>query len=290
MYLLLSVFSSTLIIIIFKLFGRWKIDTFQAIVFNYITCVITGSIVLGDWVILPEIIEQPYFPYAAALGVFFISGFYTVGRTVEFFGMTVATIAQKMSLLITILATYILFTESMTVLKVAGICLAFPAIVLSSWSSTSDSDDSDGSGFKWVYLVYTFIVSGIIEVLLKAVESLQSGSEDNLPFTIILFAMAGIIGTAILVGAVLSGKSKINVKSLGAGILLGIPNFFSIYFLLQVLSTDWEATFVYPVNNVAIVLSAALCAVLIFREKLSHLNILGLLLAILSIVCIAYSA
>ncbi|MDG1658691.1 MAG: EamA/RhaT family transporter, partial [Crocinitomicaceae bacterium] len=40
--LLLSVLSSSLIFVIFKLFARFKIDTFQAIVVNYFMAFIIG--------------------------------------------------------------------------------------------------------------------------------------------------------------------------------------------------------------------------------------------------------
>jgi uncharacterized membrane protein len=73
-------------------------------------------------------------------------------------------------------------------------------------------------------------------------------------------------------------------KTILAGIMLGIPNYFSIYMLFKALSVkSWEDSFVFPVNNIGIVILSTVFAVVIFKEKLNKLNLIGLALAVISI-------
>ena len=69
-----------------------------------------------------------------------------------------------------------------------------------------------------------------------------------------------------------------------AGIAIGLPNYFSIYFMLHTLS--WyqnDGAFVYPVLNIAVIVVTSLMGIALFKEKLSKLNLIGIIIAILSI-------
>ena len=57
--------------------------------------------------------------------------------------------------------------------------------------------------------------------------------------------------------------------------------------MLALEKTGWGSAVVYPVNNVAIVMISALVAVLFFREKLTRLNMIGILVAIAAILLIS---
>ena len=63
-------------------------------------------------------------------------------------------------------------------------------------------------------------------------------------------------------------------------------NFFSIYLLLLALQQGWGGSIVFPVNNVGILVVAAIFGLLIFREKLTSVKLAGFGLAILSIILI----
>ncbi len=47
-----TIISSTLIFVIFRLFEKYKIDTFQAIVFNYFTAFICGVVLYSPRIII----------------------------------------------------------------------------------------------------------------------------------------------------------------------------------------------------------------------------------------------
>ena len=74
-----------------------------------------------------------------------------------------------------------------------------------------------------------------------------------------------------------------------AGIIIGIPNYFSIWCLMKVLKLYYgHSSVVIPVNNMGIVLVSALVAGLVFKENIQRINWIGIILSILAICMIAF--
>ena len=76
-------------------------------------------------------------------------------------------------------------------------------------------------------------------------------------------------------------------KEVIAGFALGVPNFFSIYFLLMVLSNGMDGSVVFPINNVGILLLTAVLGLLFFSEKFNLRKMIGFSMAVLSIILVA---
>jgi uncharacterized membrane protein len=109
-------------------------------------------------------------------------------------------------------------------------------------------------------------------------------------FSATLFFVAAVIGSVVMLGARIFKGSTLETKSIVAGFALGIPNYFSIHFLLMALNLpNMESTMVFPINNTGIVLLSTLLAIVLFSEKLTKLNWSGIALAIVSIGLIASS-
>jgi len=263
------------------------VDTFQAIVVNYFVCVITGSVVLGDFPINSETTEQFWFPYALALGLIFITGFNATAFTIQKFGITIGAVMQKMSIIFSVSWALLMYGESLTLFKGLGILAAIAAIILTNIQS-SDGENAKEAIPKMYYIfpAMTLILSGVMEILLFEVEQ-QATTSGDLRFVSTLFGIAGIFGFTYLVFNLLTGKMTFKIQNLWGGIVLGVPNFFSIYFLLKAIGYGWEGSVVFPVNNVAIIALSSILAYLLISEKLSKLNWLGVALAGVSILLIA---
>lgn len=301
-YLLLSIFCGTALVVVFKFFPKYKIDTFQAIVVNYWTCFLVGALMLGRVPIDASTFTQPWMPYAAVLGLMFITGFYAVGMTVNLFGLTVATVLQKMSLVISVPFAFLMFSEEVTVLKVIGLLLALTAVVLTNWQTKKDNTENESSTVRkafvenggsalllWIFPIYAFIVSGGIEVVLQYVQdSMLPDSDATNAFSTTLFTTAGVLGTIIAVYLIVVGRSKLKLRNVIAGFVLGLPNYFSIFFLVMAFSY-WDKSMVLPINNIAIVSASALLGFIAFREKLSNINWIGVFIAILAIGLISFN-
>lgn len=287
-YLLLSVLSSTIIFVVFRLYKRFGVNTLQAIVVNYFVACTVGFFGYIDGSDFAHVPSESWFPGALMLGFLFITVFNLAAITTQKSGLSVVAVATKMSVAIPVLCGIFLYNESTGILKILGIILALIAVYLTSIKSR------EGLSIKSKNLIFPLLVflgSGIIDTSLKFLETSYVSETDVGLFSSTIFAMAGIIGTVILIVQGFLGKLKITFKNILGGIALGIPNYFSIYFLVMALrSKGFESSTIFTMNHVAIVTFSTLVGILLFREKLITKNWIGLILAVISIILVANSA
>lgn len=278
-FLILTIIVSAIIYVIFKLFSQFKVDTFQAIVVNYFTCALMGIFATGFGKFSSFLVDvKPAIPYAIILGLLFITVFSLIGFTTQTFGIGVASIADKLSLILPVGFAFFAYNDSVTVLKVLGIILSIVAVGLTVLKK------SDKAKHKYWYVpLLVFLGAGFISILLKEVQFKFENINYN-TFLIFLFGMAFIGGLVYLIYQFAIGKKKLSRKSIIAGVLLGIPNYFSMYFLLQTLNApNWESSVVFPVLNIGVVILSSLLGILIFKEQLNRYNKIGLVLSIIAI-------
>lgn len=298
-YLLLSVVSSSILILLFKAFSKYNVSTYQAIVVNYLICVVTGFVMTGDSPFTSKFWIEDWFWYGIGLGLCFIVGFNIVAKTVQIFGVTVGSVAQKMSLLLSVSFAIIYFKESANWIKIFGLLLAFAAIILTNIPSNKEEQEAIGNEtltskekfIKYFYLIaLTFGISGLLEIIIQYVEKEVQAQGENASFIIFAFGVAFILGAIYLLFNMVQGKMKLTQKSIISGILLGVPNFFSLYFLMLVLGQpNWEASVVFPISNVGIIGLSSITAIIVFKEQLSKINVIGAVLAMISILLIGFS-
>ena len=287
LYILIAI--NVLLLIIFRLFKTYKIDTFQAIVFNYITCVIVGSITMGRFPLNKESISEPWFPYSIILGLLFIIGFNILAITVQRIGVTMASVAQKMALVISVSFTLWYFSESLNLLKILGFIAAFASIILVNLPSKKKEPLDLDLNKNWYLFVLTMLFSGLIESMLFYVEAKDYSDNADIGFVVGLFGMAAILGSVILIAGLAAGKLQFSLRNVLAGIVLGIPNFFTIYLLLVLINQGQEGSEIFPILNVSIILGAALVGLLGFKERLTRVQWIGFLLGIVCILLIVNS-
>jgi drug/metabolite transporter (DMT)-like permease len=284
--LLLSVLSSSLIFVIFKLFKKFGIDTFQAIVVNYFTAFAIGFTLYGHtW--NPECLEQTnWMYYAVACSLLFIGLFLIMGKSSQSNGVASTSIAVKMSMAISLIFMIIGYGESVTILKILGILLAFVGVYLVSKPSKSENSQTSA---KWM-LVVLFVGSGALDFVLNYVQNTQLESLNDSLFSAIGLGLAGVLGLLILIVRYIQGSAKFHIKHVLAGIILGVPNYFSIYLLLRSYqSTGWDDSTVLAITNVSVVLLSAIIGFTAFKEATTTQKIIGLISAILAI-CVLYIA
>ncbi|WP_055446533.1 hypothetical protein [Lacinutrix mariniflava] len=282
-YLLLSILASTLIFVIFTLFGKYKINTLQAIVFNYFTAFTTGILSSTETITVNEIINEDWFYGALFLGFLFIAIFNVMALTAQRNGLSVASVASKMSVVIPIVFGLYAYNESLSIVKTVGILLALFAVYLTSIKAKTGK-----VSFKNLWLpILLFFGSGTIDTTIKYIETTYV-SDNGIPiFSATIFAIAGIIGIIIISAEAIKGKFKLDLKSIFGGVILGIVNYYSIYMLLKALQVDsFESSSIFTINNVAIVMLSTLIGLAFFKEKLSIKNWSGIAIAILSIVLV----
>jgi drug/metabolite transporter (DMT)-like permease len=284
--LILCILLNVLVAVIFKYFPLYKIDTLQAIVVNYFVCMVTASVTIGDFTYVADIPYQSWFLYAFFMGLFFFLIFNVIAKTVEHHGVMVSSTAQKLSMIIPVIVAVIFFDEHITVVKILGICSAIAAVFLVSYQK---SDAQSVSKSLWIAFLplLTWIGSSIVDLSLYLVDKLQLAVGAGLKFTSALFLCAGFFGALVLTYSILKGERKLEWKSIMAGIVLGIPNFFSIYLVLKLLEDEWNGSVVFPLLNVSIILISALLGVLVFKENFTTKKGLGFGFALVAIILLA---
>ena len=283
-YLLISICISSFLFVIFKLFDVLKINTFQAIVVNYFVAAVLGFYLSNNSVSFQEIPSQPWFIGAFLLGIMFILVFNVMAQTSQKNGLSVASVSSKMSVVIAIIFGVWYYEESLGFVKLFGILLALIAVYLTSVKEKKETTEKQVS---LLFPILLFIGSGAIDTSLKFVETtfVQQGGVPL--FSATIFGCAFILGMSILLYQMVKGTFRFEFKNILGGILLGVPNYFSIVYLLKALSTDgMESSTAFTLNNVGIVILSTLFGLFIFKEKLIWKNWLGIVIAIVSILLV----
>jgi drug/metabolite transporter (DMT)-like permease len=278
----LSILFSTGLFVIFKYFGIYKIDTLKAIFVNYIVAFIMGVVLADGAVSLSEIPEQPWFLGALFLGALFVSIFFVMATTAQRNGVSVASVAGKMSVVVPVLFGTFLYNESVTILKVIGILIALIAVYL---ASVKNETNTKSGGI--LFPVLLFFGSGVIDTTLKYVEVNFVLQKDVSLFSGSLFGIAAVFAATILLIQQIKKKASFGIKNIIAGFVLGVPNYFSIIFLIKALQNeDFESSVLFTVNNVGIVILSTLVGLLIFKETFSLKNKIGVVLAVFGIILV----
>lgn len=282
--IILGILCFNVILICFKLIGKYNVDNLQAITVNYITAGLLSFTLAPEIPEVSSIITSDWFFYAVGVGVMFILVFNLLALASQKIGMGISTVANKMSLVIPIIAAVVLFEgETMTALKVMGIILALAGVYFTTMSGTKLNFDIK---YLWLILVI-FFGQGLADVLFNCAKEWYVDASLNGLFFIVIFLSAGIVGLLKLIPKLINGSSTFAFKNILWGIALGVPNFLTLWFFFRSLdSGQLEVSQVNPIYNIGVVVISSLIGFIFFKEKLSLSNWFGVLLSVASIAAI----
>ena len=291
LYLILSIVFSVLLLINFRIYPKYNISTFQAIAFNYPVCFLTGLALMPTGQHFELDMSATWTWFALLLGVGFIITFLLSGASTQKAGMTATSLANNISLVIPVLANLLIFNtngKSFSLLNYLGLALAFGAVILSTFKKTDEK--VGGRGFDFLLPIAVFLMYGITNTSINYLNlRFITSTDKTVPVTLVMVFGAVVAGLVSLAIQLLRGKEVFDWKNILASITLGVPNFLSFYFLLLALSHFANSgAFVYPIYNIGVILLTAVVSILFFKEKLSLLNKIGFVLAILAIVLISW--
>ncbi|RFZ84651.1 DMT family transporter [Mucilaginibacter terrenus] len=286
LYVFLSVCCSVVVSILLKLSRRYSIHVFQAITWNY-----SMAILLTWFFFRPKLqdldLNGAPLPIYIAVGILLPVIFMVMASSVRVAGIVRTDVAQRLSLFIPLVASYFLFGETFTPLKIVGIIVGFAAILCSiPWQKQTANRKVISNA--WIYLLIVFIGFGAIDILFKQVAGVKV-----LPYTtslFVIFILAFVIALVALLYHVITGKARISWPHMMFGWILGVANFGNILFYIkahQQLSTSPSA--VFSAMNIGVITVAALVGLMIFKERLSLLNKIGIGLAVVAIIIITIS-
>jgi len=290
LYIILTIVISVLLLLIFKAFQKYGLNSLVAIVVNYITAAITGILFLNTGISINSIFQSDWIYICLPLGILFIGIFYLIALTAQRISISAASVANKMSVIMPVLYSLIFLNQQLSVIKIIGILLAMLAVYL---STRSPQKSNVNSSLVWLP-VMVFVGSGLIDIAINASNAFYIHSqEESALFSICTFLSAFIVGIIVLSWSVVKGsltvKEIIAPKNIIGGLVLGIPNYFSIYFIFKSLDANvLQSAQLFPVLNLSNVALSAFLAWLVFKEKLSLINLAGIALAIVSILLISF--
>ncbi len=281
-YLLLSIVCSTAIFLLFKVFGKLQLNTFQAIVANYFVAAVFGLLLCPDPGLIIESISEPWVPLGYGLGLLFIFIFYLMAFTSQNVGVSAASVATKMSLVLSMLFFVITDPdEGLTIWKIIGVILAIPGVYLASMKQKDQTVNLK----LLVFPLIIFVGSAVIDTAIGYSEKHYLTNEiEQSAFASLPFLGAFSLGIIILLFKRYRMGEKFSGKSFIGGLVLGVVNYGSILFLIRAFDADLlDRSALIPVNNLGVVVLSSLGAILIFSEKLSLRNKLGIALSVLAL-------
>lgn len=245
----------------------------------------------GKMNINAETVEQPWFGWAILMGTTFVTLFNLIAYTARKVGVAVTSVANKLSLIIPFGFSILLYNETASLIQISGIILAMAAVILTCYPSEQNSFDHTLKRSMLILLpAILFFGSGLLDTMIKYVEHSFLDGTNNNDYLIMSFLSAGTIGLIVLIGSLITGKLRFDWRAIPAGIILGIPNYFSIWTLIETLKQNPSRSgVIIPVINMGIVLFSSVAAWLIFRERLSIINWIGIVLSLIAITLIAFA-
>lgn len=304
LYLLIAVLCGSLFSIIFKVSQRLHIDSAQVILFNYLFAAIVswapllyGSVAHGSSEAINPFAES-WLGWALLQGVFFMGGFLVMDISTFRSGVALTTASARASLILSVVFCWLFLQQpapswgSVALVVVAMLLMILPNEQQPhpAGYAARSKDDRARRRKARMMLAFVFLFYGVSDFMLKvsqhAVETLYV--TDGAVMDRQLSALTATIFTSatLLALAYCSVKglfrTGVTWKGIGMGLLLGAANIGCTTCMLRALTLLPTGIF-YPLYNIGIVTVATLAGVLVFREKLRSLQIVGLVTAAVAI-------
>ncbi len=282
-YLILSILGSVSVGVLFKILKNYNINIFVIILINYI---VTSC--LSYYIFDVDVINLPInLPYATILvlgvllPVIFIAQYYSIKNA----GIIKTDIAQRLSLLIPILASIFLFKEKFNSIRYIALAIGLLAVYFILKRTSTKEQNSNNFIFS---LISVFVGFGVIDIFFK-----KLALYSVIPYTsslFFVFATALILASIYCVVFERKQIIKISKFTLLGGLAVGILNFINILFYLKAHKSFAEnPTIVFAGMNFGVILLGTLIGYVLFNEKLNRLNIIGLLMALIAIILLMLS-
>lgn len=286
-YLTIAVLCSVAVSVLLKILRQKNVDIRQTIVAGYpVAFLLTWLLLKPDVSKIGEL--GGAWGIIIALGILLPTVFVILGRAIAAVGMVATDAAQRLSLIIPIIAAFLLFGEVLTGTRVFGLALGFLALgalvyrpqqsALVNENASTDIVTNNVVNKQalrtplWLFGVW--VGYGIIDILFKQV------AKQGAAFPLTLFVSFGLAGLLLLIYLLIT-RVRWQGRALAAGLLLGALNIGNIYAYIrahQILSES--PSIVFTGMNVGVIAVATIIGVGVFKESLNRINMIGLLLAI----------
>ena len=299
--LVLAVLCSVSIGVIFKHTGRKGVDRTTLLTVNYAAAVGVAAVLLlfggraaGELSWSPALLGL-----AGGVGTLLIAGFFLLSYATDVAGMALAIGVMRVSVVLPFLASWLVWEEVPSAFQGVGMGLAAVAFFLIAQKHRAPQAAPAGpagslrerlrevDGHAFAVLALTFLAGGGVDLSMKAFEEAFGGANSRVLFLLLAFGVAFLVGGLILAVRGLWWGRWPAGAAVGWGLLLGVVNYGSLEFLLRAIAA-LPGPFVFPANNIAIMVLAAALGVAVWNERLTPANRWGLGLASLALVLLRF--
>ena len=215
--------------------------------------------------------------FGLVLGIFFVISFFAFARAVGVAGTALATVSSRLSVILPLALSIIIFGEKPNIFQIGGFIFTLITIYL-FYKSLQIEGSKKISYRSYIFLILVLVGIGINDFCMKIFQEWRTPAEKPL-FIFAIFSSAFVITFSVI----LMRKIRPTKSVFRLGMLLGIPNMFSTFFMLAALN-QLSAIVVYPVTNIGIIILTSVLAFMIWREKLNRFGQLALLTGVTAIV------
>ncbi|OWZ81807.1 hypothetical protein CDE51_07990 [Pasteurella multocida] len=281
-HLIIAVLCSVAVSVLLKVARKKNIVIQQAIAFNYIV-----ALSLSYFLLKPDfkglgfsefVVQSDNAPVFFALGILLPTVFIVMSKAVEYAGIVRSDAAQRLSLFLPIVAAFVIFGEQLSSARLMGIILAFVALFCLLNKPTDTESNLKGV----VSLILVWFGYGIIDILFKQVAK----SGGAFPATLFI---SFVLAACVMFGYLLLKREVWTVPSFIGGIILGGLNFMNILFYIKAhQSFSDNPTLVFAGMNIGVICLGTITGALVFKEKISKINGVGIAIGISAIFCLFY--
>lgn len=276
--LILSIICSVAVSVLLKMARTRKIDVAQAIAVNYVVAAVLCVALFRPTPTSLLASDTPWW-VLGALGLLLPTIFLAMAAAVREAGIVLSDAAQRLSLFIPLIASFLIFGEALSFNKAAGILVALGALVLLLMRGSGSLESSDNAPGKAVfYLLCVWIGYGVIDILFKQLARSGAAFSSSL---LIAFLLAG----TVIFSWLFATRTVWHLPSLKDGLVLGLLNFGNIYFYVRAHQQFPEnPTLVFSAMNIGVISAGTLIGAGFFKERLSIYNVFGIVFAVAAII------
>ena len=297
-FLLFAITCSAAIPVLFKAFGHWNLDVRLVVPANYLACAVCGALFSGQlyWQTAQSGGGSLILTLTIVQGGLLAGNLYLIAYVSQTVSVALAAFASRVSVAIPTVAAFFLFDDQLTGMKGLGIGLAVVALYLvtvpigstgPAVSAVPNATQTQASRSR-ALLVIVFFTFGLHFLFFKYVQQTYLTAETHHLYLGQSFLCAFFLSLTALFFSSRQTESqdkRLRVKSIGWGILLGISNYTAVYLFMKVLSMPgWESSAVFPAFSFGVVLLSSVAAAILFVERLSRVQLVGLAVGLVSVV------
>lgn len=282
-YLFLSVLFSVAVSALLKLAPGLRIDLRQAIGWNYLVAAALTASLLHPSLGLLHRAGTPWMSLLA-LGILLPGVFWLESVATQRAGMIRVEVAQRFSLLLSLLAAFAWLQQPMTARAATGVMLGLTAVGCMLGQGRALSRDMPARP-AWSVLLGVWLGFGLIDLLFKQVAAAGAPFTSSL---LVSFLLAALLAAVVLPLLAWRGRLQFGWRHAAAGLLLGLCNYANIYFYVRAhIALPHNPALVFAGMNLGVIMLGSLVAAGLLQERLRPRHLAGLVLAGVAVACLA---